>query len=148
MFEYLLKRFIIMSKEKTTLAIPIQPVKQESILRTLPALKKINWNKLAIFCLDEIRFVPFAEIMYCKAESNYTNIITRSGKSYLCCKTLKDIAAKLPDNIFMRIHQSYVVSMPDITALKKHTAEIELNNTVLLPVAKMKKHEVYGLFNV
>ena len=106
------------------------------------------WKKLAVAMTDETRFIPFEDIIYCMATSNYTTIFIRGGTSYLCCKTLKDIEAKLPSDTFVRIHQSYLVNLHCITSLKKQTSELEIDNKLLLPVSRNKKMELYELFNL
>ncbi len=126
--------------------IPLQ--KSFGSLKALPAPKKISWKKLAVAMTDEIRFIPFEEIVYCMATSNYTTIFIQNGTSYLCCKTLKDIEARLPSDTFIRIHQSYLVNLHCITSLKKQTSELEIDNKLLLPVSRNKKTELYELFNL
>jgi len=91
--------------------------------------------------MDEIRFIPFDDIVYCSAQINYTKIFTRDGKSFLCSKTLKDIENKLPGEDFLRIHHSHLVNLNDITALKKQDGKLEISNEILLPYSRnMKKY--------
>ncbi|MES2776034.1 MAG: LytTR family DNA-binding domain-containing protein [Bacteroidota bacterium] len=94
------------------------------------------WRKLAITTLDEVRFIAFDDIAYCKSTNNYTTVFLRDGRSYLCCKTLKDIEAKLPGDAFLRIHHSYLVNLQSITALKRQTSELELDDKIWLPVSR------------
>jgi len=110
--------------------------------------KRVSWKKLAVAMTDETRFIPFEDIVYCMSTSNYTTIFIRGGTSYLCCKTLKDIEAKLPSDTFIRIHQSYLVNLHCITSLKKNTGELEIENKLLLPISRYKKTELYELFNL
>lgn len=117
-------------------------------LKALPVPKKILWQKLAVLTKDEIRFIPFDDIIYCMASNNYVTIFTRSGRPYLCSKTLKDIESKLPSDIFIRIHHSYLVNLHSITSLKRQTNELEIENKLLLPISRSRKNELYELFNV
>jgi two-component system, LytTR family, response regulator len=132
----------------TASILPLQPVKPNDLLRALPALKKSNWQKLAVFLNDEIRFIPFDDILYCRSKSNYTHIHTLDGACYLYCKTLKEVERKLPAENFIRIHHSYLVQLNFITALKKQTQEIELNNKQLLPYSRLIKNELYSIFGL
>jgi two-component system LytT family response regulator len=106
------------------------------------------WRKLAVNSGDEIRFIPFEEIIYCKSTSNYTTVYMLGGKSHVFSKTLKDIEAKLPADLFLRIHNSYVVNLDFITSLKKQTSELEVENRVLLPVSRTKKKALYQLLGL
>ncbi len=69
--------------------------------------------------MEEVRFIAFEDIIYCKSTNTYTTIFVSGGKSYLCCKILKEIETKLPGDQFSSIHQSYVVNLQCIVALKK-----------------------------
>jgi two-component system, LytTR family, response regulator len=132
-----------MSNIKQIAAVPLQ-----GLLKLLPLNKKINWKKLAVTNLDEIRFIPFDDIIYCKSINNYTTVFVQNGKSYLCCKTLKEIASNLPEKQFVRIHHSYLVNIQCITALKKHNNELELNNAISLPISRTQKTSLYYLLGV
>lgn len=112
-------------------------------LRMIPPGKKNNFQKLALPGMEETRFIAYNDIMYCQSVNNYTTITTRQGKAFTCCKTLKDVESRLPGDLFIRIHASYLVNMQDITALKKRRNwEIEINNELLLPVSRLKKEEL------
>ncbi|MES2774428.1 MAG: LytTR family DNA-binding domain-containing protein [Bacteroidota bacterium] len=127
-------------------AIPLR--KSYGNLKAIPAPKKLLLKKLAVALSDETRFIDFEDIVYCKADNNYTTVFTKCGKSYLCCKTLKDIEAKLPADNFIRIHHSYLVNLQSITALKKQSCELEIDNRLLLPVSRTQKTALYELLGL
>ena len=116
--------------------------------KVLQVSKKMPFKKLAITVNDEVRFIAFEDIIYCKSTSNYTTIFTRSDKSYLCSKTLKDVESKLPQDHFFRIHQSYLVNLQSIVALKKNCCEVELENHLHVPFSVNKKLELYKLLGI
>lgn len=126
--------------------IPVQ--KNFANLTLLEPTRKMHWEKLAINCNDEIRFIAYVDILYCKSNSNYTTIFRRDGSTFLCCKTLKDIESKLPSTQFVRIHQSYLVNLQYVTALKKQAAELEVNDRITLPVSRSYKAGLYRMFDV
>lgn len=132
-----------MSNIKKVAAVPLQ-----GLLKLLPPNKKPQWKKLAVANVNEIRFIPFDDIIYCKSINNYTTVFVQNGKSYLCCKTLKEIASNLPDDQFVRIHHSYLVNIQCITSLKKNDNELELNNTISLPISRTQKTSLYYLLGV
>lgn len=122
-----------------SLIIPLPSVSTAAVLTDFRVSKKVNWQKLAVHTLDEIRFIPFDEILYCSAQTNYTKIFTRNGKSFLCSKTLKEIEKSLPDEDFIRIHHSHLVSIKDITALKRQEGVLEIDHQILLPYSRSMK---------
>lgn len=54
--------------------------------------------------------IPFDEITVIKAEENYTCINTINEGSKLIRQYISDVQKLLPDNIFIRIHRSYIVN--------------------------------------
>lgn len=88
---------------------------------------------------DQILFFRSEEIVYCKAESNYTSIITTQQK-ILVSKTLKHIEQLLKGSMFIRIHQSYLVNKEHIRAYSKLDGGfVVLSNGDHAKVAKNKK---------
>jgi two-component system, LytTR family, response regulator len=85
------------------------------------------------------------EILYLKAESNYTAIYFADGTKKLLSKTLKLIEALLPSHLFFRVHKSFVVNAGLISEiqLNTHDSFIKLCNGALIPVSREKKQ----LFN-
>ena len=135
-----------MDYSASALSIPIK--KSDNSLKALqPQPAKRNWKKLAIPSMEEVRFIPFEDILYCKSTNNYTTVFVKGGKSYMCCKILKEIEARLPADQFFRIHQSYLVNLECVTCLKKHTGELEIENKLLLPVSQIKKTALYKLLD-
>lgn len=123
-----------------SLIIPLPSVNAPAVIADFKVTKKVTWQKLAVHTVDEVRFIPFDEILYCSAQINYTKIFTRNGKCLLCSKTLKEVEKNLPENQFIRIHHSHLVNINDITAMKKKEAMMEINHEALLPISRnMKK---------
>lgn len=57
--------------------------------------------------------IIFADILYIEADRNYSRIFTKN-KEYLLCITLKTIEEKLPANIFLRTHRSYIINLSHV----------------------------------
>ncbi len=61
--------------------------------------------------------VKINELMFAKADDNYTRLYTL-GKSYILSSTMKKIEDKLPSN-FIRIHRSYIINTNFIDKIKE-----------------------------
>lgn len=91
---------------------------------------------------DQILFFKSEDIIYCKAESNYTSIITTKQK-LLVSKTLKYMEELLPQENFIRIHQSFVINKNHIRAYSRlDGGYVTLSNGDTARVAKNKKNLV------
>lgn len=103
---YLLKPFKIESlKTAIYLALKAKPY----------AVPYKDLDKLTLKIRDKgyVVPIPLSDIIYLKADGLYTKIYTPI-KSYVVRDILKDLQAKLPENLFMRPHKSYVVNINKI----------------------------------
>lgn len=57
--------------------------------------------------------IMMADILYIEADRNYSRIFTRQ-KEYMLATTLKHIEEKLPGDLFLRIHRSYIVHLAQV----------------------------------
>ncbi len=80
--------------------------------------------------------IPTHDIVYLEAMRDYTKITTIT-KQYLVLTTLNGITEKLPPDIFVRIHRSYVVNRTKIDAIQKNKINIQSHE---LPIGKLYKH--------
>ena len=70
-------------------------------------------------------FINPADILFCKAEGNYTSVCT-GKKHYLCSMNLGKVEELLPKNGFIRIGRSYIVNFEYITMLDRKECTIML----------------------
>lgn len=105
----------------------------------LQKLDQYNHNVIKIPTTYGYAFIDFDEIVYCKSESNYTNIVT-SKKTILVSKTLKFIQDLLPDDRFLRVHNSYVVNLSHIKEYsRKDGGFVMVSNGEKIKVSSSKK---------
>ena len=79
-------------------------------------------NEVQHFILSDRIFVRYKEkmikimvsdILYIEADRNYSRIFT-CNKEYLLSVTLKTIQEKLSENIFIRVHRSYMININQV----------------------------------
>ena len=78
-----------------------------------------------IFVKDGTKLVKIRlpDILYIEGLKDYVSIYTRE-KKIVTLQTLKSLEAQLPDNQFIRIHNSYIVSLEGIDAIDKERVQI------------------------
>ncbi|BCY27360.1 LytR/AlgR family response regulator transcription factor [Flavobacterium okayamense] len=82
--------------------------------------------------------IDFSDILYIESLSDYIKINT-SKKTIITRETISNIEAKLPVDLFIRIHRSYIISLNNIESF---TSEfIEINKTAL-PISRSYKKSV------
>jgi DNA-binding LytR/AlgR family response regulator len=70
-------------------------------------------DRIFIRSRDKMIKILLADILYIEADRNYCRIFTKN-KEHLLSITLKTIEEKLPANIFLRTHRSYIVNLAHI----------------------------------
>jgi hypothetical protein len=78
----------------------------------------------------EIRFIPINQILYIEANGDYVLIHTNENK-YLKDRTMKYWETHLPDDLFVRIHRSFIVNIEWIAKIElyeKETYKVQLKN--------------------
>lgn len=94
-------------------------------------LPKIHYD---IYVKVEGKFIKIytKEIFYIEAMGDYITILT-AAKKYIVNSTMRNIEAKLPSSVFMRVHHSFIVNSDKISSIEK-TALIIDNKTI--PVSR------------
>ena len=57
--------------------------------------------------------IMITDILYIEADRNYSRIFTKA-REYLLSITLKTIEEKLPGNLFLRTHRSYIINLAHV----------------------------------
>ncbi len=80
--------------------------------------------------------ISLPDILYFRAESNYTRIVLKTGKAILTSRTLKSWTEEVWAHGFLRCHKSYLVNTAEIQGFQKHPHQLLLLTGELLPVSR------------
>ena len=117
---------------------------QNSVL--VPKINPIN-QKITIPTQNGFEVLQMKDIIYCKADDNYTELYLNNNKIKLVSKTLKYFEDALKENGFARIHKSYLVNVAYITSYKKGKGgTVSLSNGKELSVSASKKAILLSYF--
>ena len=117
---------------------------QDQIL--VPKTNSVN-GKITIPQQDGFEIIETADIMYCKADDNYTEIFLSNNKKKLVSKTLKYIEESLKDANFARVHKSYLVNVNEIVKyVKGKGGSVVLSNGKEIIVSASKKSDLLSYF--
>lgn len=104
-------------------------------------------GKITIPQQDGFEVIEAANIMYCKADDNYTEIYLNNNKKKLVSKTLKYFEDILKDSSFARVHKSYLVNVNEIVKyVKGKGGTIVLANGKEISVSASKKAQLLAYF--
>ncbi len=119
--------------------------KQEDFLEM--AMDKLNKSdtspkKIKISFDGKIHFLNPEDILFCEGEGNYCTVYLENGKKMLLSQKLKQLESILPETVFYRIHNSYIVNLQKVTAYYKNEGYVELNYHKTIPVSRNKRGEI------
>ncbi|WP_298508687.1 LytTR family DNA-binding domain-containing protein [uncultured Kordia sp.] len=116
---------------------------EEAVLTT--NIETIN-GKITIPQQDGFEVLNVAEIVYCKADDNYTEIYINDSK-IVVSKTLKYFEEALSQYPFARVHKSYLVNVNAVVKYRKGKGgSVVLNNGKEVLVSSTKKANLLSYF--
>lgn len=110
-----------------------------------PKLKSVE-GKITIPQQDGFQVLNVTDILYCKADDNYTEIYLEN-KKILVSKTLKYFEEALAEFAFARIHKSYLVNVNEVVKYRKGKGgSVVVSNGKELLVSASKKKDFLSYF--
>ncbi|MDB2385505.1 LytTR family DNA-binding domain-containing protein [Polaribacter sp.] len=105
-----------------------------------------NKNTAYIFVSVDRRLVKIhvPEILYIEAKGDYISIKT-NDKNFIVHSTLKNIQDKLPTDVFLKIHRSYVINITEIIDIEDNSVLIR---KTLIPISRANKSELMKRLNL
>ncbi len=117
---------------------------QEEVLK--PSIS-VSGEKITIPTQQGFEVLSIDDILYCKADDNYTEIFLVNDVKKLVSKTLKYFEDALNSNNFVRIHKSFLVNVNAITAYNKGKGgSVVLTNGKEISVSASKKGTLLSFF--
>ncbi|MFC5045811.1 LytR/AlgR family response regulator transcription factor [Aquimarina hainanensis] len=149
--DYVLKPY---SSEELSLAISrakaqIHPTKERlDILKNTLSAPEEKPNKISLHTLDKIIIVSLDDIIRCESDSNNTIFYLLDGQKIFVTKTLKYFADMLKSYQFIRVHQSHLINLQQISAfIKTDGGYLLLKNGENIPVSVRKKTEIIEILD-
>jgi DNA-binding LytR/AlgR family response regulator len=125
-------------------------LKPFSYERFLQAIQKVKVNETTIplavasnfmFVKSDYRIVKieFNDILYIEGMRDFRCIVTQQGKT-VTSTSFTELETLLPQQLFSRIHKSYIVSLQKIKSIEHHRVYI---TDKILPIGESFKHSFY-----
>ena len=90
----------------------------------------------------KIHLVKLNEINYLDVNGNYSMIHLQNGKRLISSENLSYFEKNLPEDLFCRIHKSYIVYLGAVKGMEiGRTGTLVLNSEDNLPIASRRKKE-------
>lgn len=89
--------------------------------------------------------IPIDDILYVEAVESYSKIFRISGDCIISRILLKNVFAMLPQDSFMRIHRSFIVSKSKVKSFNRQ--ELVLINGAILPIGRQYVSELMEMMS-
>lgn len=87
----------------------------------------------------------YRDILYIEGLKDYVIIRTETGR-VITLQTMKSLEAKLPSDMFQRIHRSYILNLTKIQALEGNMVELmEKGQAKLIPIGKNYRDDLVSM---
>lgn len=151
--EYVLKPIaiedLILSVNKAIVRIEEKKLFKNQILNNLHSLNERPSSIITISSLDKIDIIKKTDILYCKSDGRYTTFYLLNKIEILACKNLGEYEIVLSDDMFFRIHNSYIINVSHIKNINKKAGYYcEMINGDLLPIAKRRYQSFINFLNI
>lgn len=104
-------------------------------------------GKITIPQLDGFEVLNTQDILFCKADDNYTEIHLNNSKKKIVSKTLKYFEEALNNSSFVRVHKSYLVNVKEVVKyVKGKGGSVILSNGQEIMVSASKKANLLAYF--
>ncbi len=117
-----------------TFSYLLKPVSREELRHTiekvqqyLNSLKIAPPNKVLINSKNEIIFINPSEVVFFKADGNYTCIYLIDGTEYMASYNMGAVIGKFPKDIFVRINRSLMVNKDHIVSINRKQKKCIIN---------------------
>ncbi|MEM6843655.1 MAG: LytTR family DNA-binding domain-containing protein [Bacteroidota bacterium] len=142
-YDYLLKPIQLMELNQL-----VDKIHQESLEEFLETSRQENQTqRIGIPTSEGIELLDHSDILFVKAESNYSVFYLKGNRQITLGKTLKYFQEKLPVS-FIRIHQSYLVNTQKIKKyLRRDGGALLLEEDHLLPISKSYLESVKAIID-
>jgi DNA-binding LytR/AlgR family response regulator len=103
-----------------------------------------NQNEFYINIDRRLIKIDFNSILVVEAKGDYIHIKTES-KNYIVHSTLKKIEEKLPKNLFLKVHRSFIINIKKIIDIEDNSVLIAKD---VIPVSRANRPELMKKLNL
>ena len=108
-------------------------------------LLKINQparnKKISLNTDGKLVFIDTDDILFVESDGNYSTFFLVDNQKMVVTKKLKAVDELLPDDIFFRIHNSYIINLNKIDAFLKAEGYVIMESKHKIPVARQRKSD-------
>lgn len=98
-----------------------------------------NKRKITLNCDGKLIFLDEEDIVFVESDGNYSTIHLSDGNKVLLSKKIKEVNTLLPERLFFRIHNSYIINLNLVKEFIKTEGYVVMKSNHKIPVARQRK---------
>lgn len=100
-------------------------------------------KRILVNSIDRIDIIKHEDLMYIHSSGKYSTFVTSDNRKITSSSNIGSHSLLLPKELFIRIHNSYVVNVNFIQFIQKgENWNVVLTNGAKIPVSRRKKEEL------
>ena len=118
------------SETMETTSIPLENQRKQSLI-------------ICVKSYGDYRYIDSNDVLYLEADNNSTDIHLNNGEMITAFKTLKHFENTLPNSQFLRIHNSYMININQVSRIHTGNTVCYLKNSATkIPFSKSYKENI------
>jgi len=135
-------------KQRSVSALSVSRGQVNQLYQDIRYPQKIH-DKIAIPTIEGFTIIPVNEIIYCHANSNYTEFYLVDKRCILSSYTLKQYDEMLTAQSFFRAHRSYLINLAHVKLYRRgEGGEIVMSNGHEIELSRTHKDEFMHILNL
>lgn len=119
----------------------------QKVLNAIDRLSELQGisRKIKLSVDRKIIFLEPEDIIYCESDGNYCRVFLEDRKEIFMTQKLKYIEELLPDHMFYRVHNSYIINLLKIKEFHKSENYFLLTNNAVIPISRQRKNDIMDI---
>ncbi len=89
--------------------------------------------------------VQYSEILYLESLRDYVSIALADGTTIKTLSTLKGVESNLPNELFRRVHRSFIVNLSKVKVVERNTI---IFGRTIIPISESYRAEIMALLGI
>jgi two-component system, LytTR family, response regulator len=112
-------------------------------------VRKQQFERMFLPAGDKLIVVQLQEIRHLRSDGNYCYVHLSTGEVFFISKSIKEFEALLPEEQFVRVHQSHMIQLQSVRqVVRSEGLTLVMNDGWEVPVSRRKKEEVLARLGV
>lgn len=149
-------RYAIKAIKESALDYLLKPIDTDDLAQCVKKIKSF-WvqrrnstitispiQKIKIYHQGKYLFYNPQQIVYIKSEGNSCEFFFENNHPLIITQTLKQLEELLPENTFLRVHNSYIINLNHIKEYHKAEDYLVMSNKKGIPISRQRKNMVFN----